>query len=175
MPKKSQQPEQRALLPLTDLQQQAAALLADGATDEKVAEQLAVPLGWVQGLEQSLPVAAAVTRHQWRRYQGTRARIRSLLESALDVAATELTERPTPELAVALLRALKLEAPEIPLRSPEQMLRADCEARAEARLQSEPGGCFGFVTAADVTREAGRLFEAEVHRLSAPADPEAVA
>lgn len=178
MPRKPQ-PEQRALAPLTDLQRQAAALLADGAPDERVAAELAVPLAWVQGLEGSLPVAAAVTRHQWRRYQGTRQRVRSLLEMALDTVEQEMEQRPTPELAVALLRVLKVEAPETPHHTAEQLLRAECEIRAEAELReaaSLPGiGLVSFITPEDVARAAGGLFESEAHRLSAPADPEPVA
>jgi hypothetical protein len=178
MPRKPQ-PEHQVLAPLTDLQRQAAALLADGATDERVAAELAVPLAWVQGLEGSLPVAAEVTRHQWRRYQGHRQRIRSLVERALDVATEELEQRPTAELAVALLRALKVEAPEAPHRTAEQLLRSECETRAEADLREREAiagiGAFGFISPADVTRTAVRLFESEAHRLSAPADPEPVA
>ena len=90
-----------AVPPLTDLQQQAATLLADGYSDARVAEELSVPLAWVQGLGDSLPVAAAITRQQWRSYQGTRLRVRSLIERALDTVEKEMDRRPTPELAVA--------------------------------------------------------------------------
>ena len=176
MPKQSERlpPE-----PLTTLQRQAVVLLADGVADEKVAELLQVPLAWVESLEQSLPVAAAVLSHQHRRFQAHRDRVRNLLERALDVAEIELAERPTPELALGLLKALKLEAPTAPLRSAEQLLLAECNSRAEVQLQAKQSaagfGSFSFIAPADVAAAAGDLFRGELHRLSAPADPEAVA
>ena len=178
MPRKSQtQPEAEVLAPLTDLQRQAAALLADGASDERVAAELAVPLPWVQGLQHSLPVAAEVTHRQWRQFQAHGQRVRSLLSRAMDVVEQELDERPTAELAVALLKALKLDAPAVPHRTAQQLLLAECEATAQEVLAAEDLGMGGysFTTPADVARTARKLYEGEAHRLSAPADPEPVA
>ena len=174
MPRKAQ--PQQALVPLTELQQKAAALMADGATDERVATELEVPLAWVQSLEGSLPVAAAVTRQQWRRYQAHGQRVRSLLERALDVVEAELKDRPTPELAVALLRAVKVEPPPVELRTAEDMLRAECTAQAKADARAE-GARFGisYVSAGETESRAAELFQAQAHRLSAPADPEPAA
>ena len=168
MPRKSE-----VLEPLTVLQQQAATLLADGASDERVAAELAVPLAWVQGLETCLPVAAAITSTQWKRYQGTRHRVRSLLEKALDVVDQELERNPSPELAVALLRVLKLEAPETPHKTPQQLLLAECSQRVEEELRDEAvtTGAFSFIGPAEIAKAAGDLFETEMHRLNAPADP----
>ena len=168
MPRKSE-----VLEPLTVLQQQAATLLADGASDERVAAELAVPLEWVQGLETCLPVVAAITSNQWRRYQGTRHRVRSLMEKALEVVAQELDRNPTPELAVALLRVLKLEAPEVAHQTAQQLLLAECSQRAEEELRNEASttGAFSFIGPAEIDQAAGDLFASEVHRLNAPADP----
>ena len=168
MPRKSE-----VLEPLTVLQQQAATLLADGASDERVAAELAVPLEWVQGLETCLPVVAAITSNQWRRYQSTRHKVRSLLEKALEVVAQELDRNPTPELAVALLRVLKLEAPETPHKTPQQLLLAECSQRAEQELRDEAitTGAFPFIGPVEIAQAAGDLFETEVYRLNAPADP----
>ena len=167
MPRKSE-----VLEPLTVLQQQAATLLADGASDERVAAELAVPLAWVQGLETCLPVAAAITSTQWKRYQGTRHRVRSLMEKALEVVAQELDRNPTPELAVALLRVLKLEAPEVAHQTAQQLLLAECKQRAEEELREEANcGQFAFIGPTEIAQAAGDLFEREVCRLKAPADP----
>jgi hypothetical protein len=177
MARKTQR-EPQALAPLSELQRKAAALLADGATDERVAAELAVPLPWVQELEGSLPVAAEVTRQQWRRYQGHRQRIRSLVEQALDVVEQELEDRPSPELALALLKALKVDAPDRPHRSAEQLLRAQCETEAERSLrdyEASYGLGYGHISPADLNRKSRELFEAQAHRLSAPADPEPAA
>ncbi len=177
MPRKAQ-PEAQALAPLTALQRQAAALLADGATDERVAAELGAPLDWVQNLEGSLPMAAEVTRQQWRKYQGHRQRIRSLVEQALDVVETELEQRPTPELAVALLRALKVEQPAVNHQSAEQLLRVDCHRQAEDQLHRKEarfGLGWGSLNPGEVEQQALALFDEQAHRLSAPADPEPVA
>jgi hypothetical protein len=177
MPRKAQ-PEPQALVPLTELQRQAAALLADGATDERVAAELGVPLGWVQNLEGSLPMAAEVTRQQWRRYQGHRQRIRSLVEQALDVVEAELEARPTPELAVALLRALKVEPPAVNHQSAEQLLRVDCHRQAEDQLHRKEalyGLGWANLNPGEVEQRALTLFDEQAHRLSAPADPEPAA
>ena len=161
------------LAPLTDLQQQAATLLADGYSDVRVAEELSVPLAWVQGLDDSLPVAAAITRQQWRSYQGTRLRVRSLIERALDTVEQEMDRRPTPELAVALLKALKLEPPEVAHQTAQQLLLAECKQRAEEELREEANcGQFAFVGPTEIAQTAADLFEREVCRLNAPADPE---
>ena len=102
-----------------------------------------------------------------------------MLEQALDVAETELSERPTPELALGLLKALRLEAPTAPLRSAEQLLMAECSARAEVQLQARQSaagfGSFAFIAPSDLAAAAGDLFRGELHRLDAPADPEAAA
>ena len=82
-------------------------------------------------------MAAEVVHQQWRRYRAHGQRIRSLVEQALDLDETELAERPSPDLAVALLRSLKVEAPLAPLQTAEQMLRAECSAAAEAALRDE--------------------------------------
>lgn len=164
--------------PLTPLQRQAAALLADGAADDRVAAELGVPLAWVHGLQGSLPVTAEVVHQQWRRYRAHGQRIRSLVEQALDVVETELAERPSPDLAVALLRALKVEAPLAPLQSAEQMLRAECTAAAEAALREEEsryGLGWGQVNQGDLARHTAALLDDQAHRLSAPADPEPAA
>ena len=87
--------EPQAIQPLIELQVKAAALLADGCTNERVAAELGVPLDWMQSLEQSLPVTAEVVHQQWRKYQAHGQRIRSLMEQAMDVVETELEERPT--------------------------------------------------------------------------------
>lgn len=176
MPKRS---ERLSPVPLTPLQRQAVVLLADGVADDKVAELLQVPLTWVESLEGSLPVAAAVLSHQHRRFQAHRDRVRNLLERALTVAENELAQRPTPELALGLLKALKLEAPTAPLRSAEQLLLAECNSRAEVQLQAKQSaagfGSFAFIAPSDVAAAAGDLFRTELHRLDAPADPEPVA
>jgi hypothetical protein len=164
--------------PLTPLQRQAAALLADGAADDRVAAELGVPLAWVHGLQGSLPVTAEVVHQQWRRYRAHGQRIRSLVEQALDVVETELAERPSPDLAVALLRALKVEAPLAPLQSPEQMLRAECTAAAEAELRDREaayGLGYGVLSQNEVSQRTLTLLEERAHRLSAPADPEPAA
>lgn len=176
MPRK--RPEPQAIQPLTDLQRKAAALLADGASDDRVAAELGVPVAWVQGLQGSLPVAAEVVHQQWRRYRAHGQRIRSLVEQALDVVETELAERPSPDLAVALLRSLKVEAPVAPLQTAEQMLRAECTAAAEAALRDEEsryGLGWGHVSQGDLARQTATLLDAQAHRLSAPADPEPAA
>ncbi len=46
MPRK--RAEAHVIQPLTDLQRKAAALLADGASDDRVATELGVPVVWVQ-------------------------------------------------------------------------------------------------------------------------------
>ena len=163
--------EPQAIQPLTELQVKAASLLADGCTNERVAAELGVPLDWVQSLEQSLPVTAEVVHQQWRRYQAHGQRIRSLVE-------TELEERPTPELALAILKTLKVESPSVNRQSAPEMLRAQCTQDAEVELRDRErkhGLGYGFISDDDKTQKAGELFEARSHLLNAPADPEAVA
>ena len=163
--------EPQAIQPLTELQVKAASLLADGCTNERVAADLGVPLDWVQSLEQSLPVTAEVVHQQWRRYQAHGQRIRSLVE-------TELEERPTPELALAILKTLKVESPSVNRQSAPEMLRAQCTQDAEVELRDRErkhGLGYGFISDDDKTQKAGELFEARSHLLNAPADPEAVA
>ena len=170
--------EPQAIQPLTELQVKAASLLADGCTNERVAAELGVPLDWVQSLEQSLPVTAEVVHQQWRRYQAHGQRIRSLVEQAMDVVETELEERPTPELALAILKTLKVESPSVNRQSAPEMLRAQCEKDAHEQLRQdelEHGLGYGFISDDDKTQKAGELFEARSHLLNAPADPEAVA
>jgi transposase-like protein len=164
------------LQPLTPLQKQAAALLADGCSDERVAAELAVPLDWVEEVSQALPVAAEVVSNQWRKYQAHGQRIRSLVEQAMEVVEAELVERPTPELALAILKTLKVEAPEVHRLSAPEMLRAQCVQDAEQEVRDEEesrGLSYGFVSDADKNRKARQLFEERAHLLSAPADPEA--
>lgn len=180
MPRKTAAPaEAQPLQPLTALQRQAAALLADGATDERVAAELSVPLAWVQDLQDSLPVAAEVVRHQWRRYQAHGQRIRCLVEKALDVVEEELEQRPSPDLAVALLRSLKVEAPARPLLSAQDLLRAECSKDAEATLrqqEAERGLGWGYIGETERSEAAHRLYQERApQRLSAPADPEVAA
>jgi len=170
--------EPQAIQPLTELQLKAAALLADGSTSERVAAELGVPLDWVQSLEQSLPVTAEVVHQQWRKYQAHGQRIRSLVEQAMDVVETELEERPTPELALAILKSLKVEAPAVHRQTAPEMLRAQCTQDAEAELRDKErkhGLGYGFISDGDKNQKAGELFEARAHLLNAPADPEAVA
>ena len=95
------------------------------------------------------------------------------MEKALEVVAQELDRNPTPELAVALLRVLKLEAPETPHKTPQQLLLAECSQRAEEELRDEAitTGAFPFIGPVEIAQAAGDLFETEVHRLNAPADP----
>ena len=155
---------------LTDIQRRAAGLLADGATDERVAVELGVPLPWVQSLEESLPVAAAIVRQQHRRYQAHRARIRSLLETALDVVEEEMAERPSVELAVALLRILKAEAPGSPLQTPVQLLEIECQSLAREQIQAatDPDG---WRPAIDLSGKTAELMREQAHRLNPPPDP----
>lgn len=170
--------ETQAIQPLTELQVKAAALLADGCSYERVAAELSVPLDWVQSLEQSLPVAAEVVHQQWRRYQAHGQRIRSLVEQAMDVVEAELEERPTPELALAILKSLKVEAPTVNRQTAPEMLRAQCAQDAEAELRKDEtrhGLGYGFVSDGDRARKAGALFNERAHLLSAPADPEVAA
>ena len=97
------------------------------------------------------------------------------MEQALDVVETELEQRPTPELAVALLRALKVEQPAVNHQSAEQLLRVDCHRQAEDQLhRKEARFGLGWATLnhGEVEQKALDLFDAQVHRLSAPADPE---
>lgn len=110
--------------PLTPLQRKAAGLLADGCSDERVATELSVPLEWVEEVSQALPVAAEVVSNQWRKYQAHGQRIRSLMEQAMDVVEAELVERPSPELALAILKSLKVEAPAVNRQTAPEMLRA---------------------------------------------------
>lgn len=170
--------ETQVIQPLTDLQIKAASLLADGCTYERVAAELAVPLDWVKGLETSLPVAAEVTHQQWRKYQAYGQRIRSLVERSMDVVEAELQENPTPDLALAILKSLKVEAPTAPRQSAPEMLRAQCAREAEEALRQDEmtlGLGYGFVSDSDRARKAGVLFEQRAHLLSAPDDPEAAA
>lgn len=169
--------EPLALRPLTALQHEAVDLFADGASDERVAAELAVPLDWVRSLQGNLPVAAAVVDRQWRKHRAHSQRIRSLVEKALDVVEQELTQRPTPDLAVAILRSLKVEAPLAPLQSAEAMLRAECTQQAEIELtemEAREGLGYGRLSTADVQRKTVRLFDAvAADRLNAPEDPPA--
>ena len=170
--------EPQAIQPLTELQVKAAALLADGCTNERVAAELGVPLDWVQSLEQSLPVTAEVVHQQWRKYQAHGQRIRSLVEQAMDVVETELEERPTPELALAILKNLKVESPSVNRQIAPEMLRAQCEKDTHDQLKQdelESGLGFSIVSQGDQTRRAGVLFEERDYRLNAPEDPEAAA
>jgi len=168
----------QAIQPLTSLQRKAAALLADGCSDERVAAELSVPLEWVEEVSQALPVAAEVVSNQWRKYQAHGQRIRSLVEQAMDVVETELEERPTPELALAILKSLKVESPAVNRQTAPEMLRAQCVRDAEQHLRDEEscsGLGYGFISETDRTRKAGALFEERAHLLSAPADPEVMA
>ena len=170
--------ETQAIQPLTELQVKAAALLADGCTYDRVAAELAVPLEWVQALENSLPVTAEVVHQQWRKYQAHGQRIRSLVEQAMDVVEEELEQRPTPELALAILKSLKVEAPAVNRQTAPEMLRAQCVQDAEAELRQEEhshGLGYGFISDGERMRKAGTLYEERAHLLSAPADPEAAA
>ena len=85
----------------------------------------------------------------------------------------ELERNPSPELAVALLRVLKLEAPETPHKTPQQLLLAECSQRAEEELRNEASttGAFPFIGPTEIAQAAGDLFASEVHRLNVPADP----
>lgn len=171
-----EQPEPQAIQPLSDLQRKATALLADGASDGRVAAELGVPVAWVQGLQGSLPVATEVVHKKWRRYRAHGQLIRSLVEQAMDVVETELAERPSPDMAVALLRALKVEAPLTPLQAAELMLRAECSQQGEAALRDEESRYgLGYVSQGDIARQTTALLDAQAHRLSAPADPELAA
>lgn len=171
--------EAQAIQPLTALQRQAAALLADGCSNERVAAELSAPLDWVETLSESLPVTAEVVSQQWRKYQAHGQRIRSLVEQAMDVVETELEERPTPELALAILKSLKVEAPAVNHQTAPEMLRAQCSRDAEDILrerEASSGLGYGFISDSDKARVAGNLFEERaINALSAPADPEAAA
>lgn len=160
---------------LSSLQQKAAALLADGVSEEKVAAELAVPLDWVRSLEGNLLMAAAVVEQQWRKHRALRLRIRGLVERALDVVEEELAQRPSPELAVAVLRSLKVEPPEAMPRSAEVMLQSDCLNRAEIMLEEKEvrtGLGWGYRDEGELKRVALDLFERDApKRLSAPEDP----
>ena len=160
---------------LSTLQQEAVALLADGASEEKVATALAVPLDWVRSLEGNLPIAAAVVERQWRKHRAQRHRIRSLVERALDVVEEELEQRPSPELAVAILRTLRVEPPEAMPHSAEVMLREHCRHRAEIQLQeveAREGLGFAWRDPGEVEQKAMEIFDQEApHRMNAPEDP----
>lgn len=160
--------------PLTPLQRKAAGLLADGCSDERVATELSVPLEWVEEVSQALPVAAEVVSNQWRKYQAHGQRIRSLMEQAMDVVEAELVERPSPELALAILKSLKVEAPAVNRQTAPEMLRAQCSLDAEVKLKEEDatsGLGWGLIDHTDKERTARHLFEERAHLLSAPADP----
>jgi len=178
MPRKAPRPEAQSLRALTPLQHEAVALLADGASDERVAAALRVPIDWVRGLQGNLPIAAAVVEQQWRKHRAHRLRIRSLVERALDVVEDELEKRPSPELAVAILRSLRVEPPEAVPRSAEAMLREECHRKAEAELQeieARQGLGFAWRNEGELERKALDLFDqAAPKRLSAPEDPPAV-
>ena len=164
----------QTIQPLTALQRKAAALLADGCSDERVAAELSVPLEWVEEVSQALPVAAEVVNNQWRKYQAHGQRARALLEQAMDVVEAELEERPTPELALAILKSLKVEAPSVNRQTAPEMLRAQCTHDAEAKLREEDstsGLGWGLINDTDKERKARHLFEERAHLLSAPADP----
>lgn len=175
MPKKPNPTTVQPFRGLTSLQQAAVALLADGASDEKVAAALGVPLAWVRSLEGNLPIAASVVERQWRKHQAIRLRIRSLVDRALDVVEEELEQRPSPELAVAILRTLRVDPPEAKLRSAEVMLRDECRQRAEIQLQdleAREGLGFAWRNPGAVDLKAMDLFDQEApKRLVAVADP----
>ena len=99
----------------------AAALLADGCTNERVAAELGMPLDWVQSLEQSLPVTADTSNG---------GNIFGPWWSKLDVVET----RKGP-LALAILKSLKVEAPAVHRQTAPEMLRAQCTQDAEVELR----------------------------------------
>ena len=95
----------------------------------------------------------------------------------MDVVEAELEERPTPELALAILKSLKVEAPAVNRQTAPEMLRAQCTHDAVAKLREEDftsGLGWGLIDHTDKERKARHLFEEWAHLLSAPADPEAV-
>jgi hypothetical protein len=94
------------------------------------------------------------------------------MEQALDVLETELAERPSRDLAVALLRSLKVEAP---LQTAEQMLREECSHQAEAALREDESRYrlgWGELNQGDLVRHTAKLVDVQARWLSAPADPE---
>ena len=133
-----------------------------------------MPVDWVRSLEGNLPIAAAVVEHQWRKHRAQRLRIRSLVERALDVVVEELEQRPTPELAVAILRSLKVGPPEAMPRSAEVMLRDECRQQAEIQLQEiDAREDLGLgIAPCDIDRKAAAIFDQEAFdRLNPPEDP----
>ncbi len=95
----------------------------------------------------------------------------------MDVVQAELEERPTPELALAILKSLKVEAPAVSHQTASEMLRAPCTHDAGAKLREEDstsGLGWGLINDTDKERKARHLFEERAHLLSAPSDPEAV-
>ena len=159
---------------LSALQLKAASLLADGASHSRVAAELAVPLSWVQGLEKSLPMAAAVVEMQWHRHRAHGQRIRSLLAKALDTVERELDTNPSPALALELLKNLKAEPPAQQQASAPQMLKQACTEEAGQLLREREllsGEGFGIVDDGAKLRAAAALFDQRQHLLEAPADP----
>jgi hypothetical protein len=136
-----------------------------------------MPLDWVRSREGNLPIAAAVVERQWRKPRAQRLRIRSLVERALDVVEEELEQLPSPELAVAILRTLRVEPPEAMPRSAEMMLccemstdkkpKASCRSSRRERAWALPGGT--------LARWSKRPWLSSIRRppqrLSAPEDP----
>jgi hypothetical protein len=146
-------------------------VLADGASDAEAATELKVPVDWVKETSRSLPVAAAVTREQWRRYTSQGQKVRHLVDRALTLVGAQLEQNPA--MALDVLRAVKVMAPAAPALSPEELLRAECQLEAETRIQRqvvEMG--LHYVSREDVQRAAVALFDAKAPtQLSAPEDP----
>lgn len=175
MPMDSANAETQSLRGLTSLQHEVVALLADGNSDERVAVELKVPLEWVRSLQGNLPIAAAVIERQWHRHRAHRLRIRSLCDKALDVVTEELENRPSPELAVAILRVLRVEAPDAIPRSAEVMLRSECRDRAERQMdetEAISGSNWPLRNEGELEQRALKFFKGEaLKRLNAPEDP----
>lgn len=128
-------------------------------------------MDWVKETSRSLPVAAAVTREQWRRYTSQGQKVRHLVDRALTLVAAQLEQNPS--MALDVLRAVKVMAPAAPALSPEELLRAECQQEAEHRIQALVAGFkLPYASPQDVRREAVDLFDALAPtRLSAPEDP----
>jgi hypothetical protein len=163
---------------LTPLQQQVVALWASGASDQKVAEQLQVPLPWLEGLSTHLLVQEALAKAQWRLHHRQAARLRSLVHQAMGVLEEELEAKPTPELALQVLRVSgKLLAPEAPIQKAEEVLYSRCEQQARSEREKKRNS--SSPSPDDLTEEAAIREEGEdlyqelaPTALASPADPE---
>lgn len=162
---------------LTPLQQRVVALWASGVTDQKVAEQLQVPVPWLEDLSTNLLVQEALAVAEWRFHRRQGCRLRALAHQAMGVLEEELEAKPTPELAFQVLRAAgKLLAPEAPIQKAEDMLYSRCKQQVRSERERRGGGSFleDDEMIDQIVRENSAVLYEELipTALAAPTDPE---